>query len=61
VIAALGLVLAGTAVLDVARGTASGLGEAHHVLDLAGLALLWWVAREGPGPVVSRRGGLAPS
>ena len=37
VIAALGLVMAGTAVLDVVRGTASGFGEAHHVLDLAGL------------------------
>jgi predicted anti-sigma-YlaC factor YlaD len=46
VVAALGLVMGGTAVLDVARGTASSLGEVHHVLDLAGVALLWWVARD---------------
>ena len=46
VVAALALVMAGTAVIDVVRGTASGFGEAHHVLDLAGLALLWLVARE---------------
>jgi predicted anti-sigma-YlaC factor YlaD len=61
VIAALGLVLAGTAVLDVVRGTASGFGEAHHALDLAGLVLLWWVAREDRGAALPRRGGLAPS
>lgn len=46
VVAALALVMGGTAVLDVARGTASSLGEVHHVLDLAGVALLWWVARD---------------
>ena len=50
VIAALGLVMAGTAVVDVARGTATGFGEAHHVLDLAGLVLLWLVAREEQAP-----------
>jgi predicted anti-sigma-YlaC factor YlaD len=50
VIAALALVMAGTAVIDVVRGTASGFGEAHHVLDLAGLVLLWLVAREERGP-----------
>lgn len=43
---ALGCVLAGTAVLDVAHGTATSLGEAHHLLDLAGVAILWQVARE---------------
>lgn len=43
---ALALVMGLTAVLDVVDGTASGLGEAHHVLDLAGVALLWLVARE---------------
>lgn len=42
---ALGLVMGGTAVLDVVEGTTSTLGEAHHLLDLAGLALLWLVAR----------------
>jgi len=46
VAAALGLILAGTAVLDVIDGSASTLGESHHVLDLAGVALLWLVARE---------------
>lgn len=46
VVAALAFVMGGTAVLDVARGTASSLGEVHHVLDLAGVALLWWVARD---------------
>ena len=61
VIAALGFVMAGTAVLDVVRGTASGLGEAHHVLDLAGLALLWWVAREDQALAGPRRSGFATS
>ena len=46
VMAALALVMGGTAILDVVRGTATSLGEAHHVLDLAGVALLWLVARE---------------
>lgn len=45
VVAALAFVMGGTAVLDVAHGTASSLGEVHHLLDLAGVALLWWVAR----------------
>jgi len=55
VVAALALVMAGTAVIDVLRGTASGLGEAHHVLDLAGLILLWLVAREERVPTQTRR------
>jgi predicted anti-sigma-YlaC factor YlaD len=46
VIAALALVMAGTAAVDLARGTATSMGEAHHVLDLAGLLLLWLVARD---------------
>ena len=45
VVTALGLVMGGTAVLDVVDGSASTLGEAHHLLDLAGVALLWLVAR----------------
>jgi predicted anti-sigma-YlaC factor YlaD len=61
VIAALGFVMAGTAVLDIVRGTASGLGEAHHVLDLAGLGLLWWVAREDRALHGPRRSGFATS
>jgi len=43
---ALGLVLAVTAIADVLTGNAEALGEAHHVLDLAGMVLLWLVARE---------------
>lgn len=33
-----------TGLLDVARGEAPFSGEAHHVLDLAGLGLLWALA-----------------
>jgi predicted anti-sigma-YlaC factor YlaD len=46
VAAALGLVLAGTAVLDVLDGSAGLGGETHHLLDLAGVVLLWLVARD---------------
>jgi predicted anti-sigma-YlaC factor YlaD len=55
VVAALALVMGGTAILDVVRGTATSLGEAHHVLDLAGVALLWLVAREERATGSSRR------
>jgi predicted anti-sigma-YlaC factor YlaD len=61
VIAALGLVMAGTAIVDVVRGTASGLGEAHHLLDVAGLVLLWLVAREERGARPLPQRGLAIS
>ncbi len=63
VVAALGLVMGGTAVLDVARGSATSLGEAHHLLDLAGVGLLWWLARgtEAPRPSRPRLGDFAPS
>ncbi len=44
--AALALVMAGTAVLDTVDGRASSFGEAHHLLDVAGVALLWLVARD---------------
>ena len=46
VVTALALVLGGTAVLDVVRGTTAGLSEVHHLLDLAGVAFLWLVARD---------------
>lgn len=46
VAAALGLVMALTAAVDLVGGTATTVGEAHHLLDLAGLGLLWVVARE---------------
>lgn len=59
VAAALGLVMLGTAVLDLVDGSASLGGEVHHLLDLAGVALLWLVARgdqlHGSGPPVSAR------
>jgi hypothetical protein len=53
--------MAGTAIVDVVRGTASGLGEAHHVLDLAGLVLLWLVAREERWPHPARPARVATS
>lgn len=43
---ALALVMAVTAVGDVVDGTATTLGEVHHLLELASLVLLWLVARE---------------
>jgi predicted anti-sigma-YlaC factor YlaD len=43
--AALVLVLAGTSVLDVIDGRASAFGETRHLLDVAGVACLWLVAR----------------
>lgn len=56
VAAALALVLGATAVVDVAQGRAGSLGEVHHLLDLAGVALLWRVARdEQPAVTPTRR------
>jgi predicted anti-sigma-YlaC factor YlaD len=46
VAAALAAVMCGTALLDLADGRVSSLSEAHHLLDLAGVACLWLVARE---------------
>lgn len=43
--------------LDLADGTASGGGEAHHLLDVAGVALLWVVAREAGGATTRPRHG----
>jgi len=53
--AALALVLGFAAVADVLEGSATVLDESHHLLEVAGLALLWLVAREarahgGPAP-----------
>ena len=45
---ALAAVMVGTALLDVASGRAALTGEAHHVLDLAGLAMVWLLARSTP-------------
>jgi predicted anti-sigma-YlaC factor YlaD len=46
VAAALSVVMMGTAVLDVVGGNATSSGEAHHVLDLVGVLVLWRVARQ---------------
>jgi predicted anti-sigma-YlaC factor YlaD len=46
VAASLACVMAGTALLDIADGRTGSMGEAHHLLDLAGVALLWLVARQ---------------
>jgi predicted anti-sigma-YlaC factor YlaD len=60
VVAALALVMGGTAILDVVRGTATSVGEAHHLLDLAGVTVLWWVAREErSAPRATVRGQVA--
>ena len=61
VAASLALVMAGTAVLDMIDGRTSSLGEAHHLLDVAGVALLWLVARERPSPMPDRAGHSGPS
>lgn len=62
VAAALACVMGGTAVVDVVRGTATSVGEVHHLLDLAGVAMLWWVARDDRAvPAVGPRGPLAAS
>lgn len=46
--AALAVVMASTALLDVFDGRAPLFGEAHHVLDLVGLGLIWVLARSIP-------------
>lgn len=43
--AALGFVMGATAALDVVDGSASTSSEAHHLLDLAAIGLLWLIAR----------------
>ena len=55
---ALALAFTTTAFFDVALGRAPAAGEAHHVLDIVGVALLWLLAgaprpwgRRGSGPV----------
>ena len=45
---ALAAVMVGTALLDVAGDRAAVTGEAHHALDLAGLAMVWLLARAAP-------------
>jgi predicted anti-sigma-YlaC factor YlaD len=45
-----------TGLLDVLGDDAPVLGEAHHVLDLLGLGLLWALAHPGPRPEPARTG-----
>jgi predicted anti-sigma-YlaC factor YlaD len=54
--AALAACMVVTATLDLADGRAAPLGEAHHVLDVTGLVLLWLLAG-APRPG-GRRGRL---
>ncbi len=61
VVAALGLVMGTTAVLDVLDGSASTFGEAHHLLDLAGVGLLWLVARAARTSAAHLRPRWAPA
>ncbi|HZQ79867.1 MAG TPA: hypothetical protein VFE55_21235 [Acidimicrobiia bacterium] len=58
-VAALVACLGVTTAVDLARGTATLLGESAHLLDLMGLASVWELARaEGPPrPQRSGRGG----
>lgn len=57
--AALVLFIGFSTVLDLVDGTTSGSGEVHHLLDVAGVALLWVVAREAGATVPRRRHGVA--
>jgi predicted anti-sigma-YlaC factor YlaD len=51
VASALAVVMAITAIGDVIDGSATTLGEVHHLLELASLVLLWLVAREARAPL----------
>jgi predicted anti-sigma-YlaC factor YlaD len=59
VVGALAVVLGITALLDIVQGTASSFGEVHHLLALAGVTLLWIVAREAGSTARSRSIGRA--
>jgi predicted anti-sigma-YlaC factor YlaD len=45
VVAALVVCLVGSSLLDVAAGNTAALGEAQHVLDFVGLAVVWLLSR----------------
>ena len=60
VVAALAGTLLFGAVVDVAVGRISALAEAHHVMELAGLLLVWVVAGR-PRPSGRRRRAVAAS
>lgn len=44
IVAALALTMGVAAVVDVTQGRTTGLAEAHHLLEVAGLALVWTLA-----------------
>ena len=48
VVAALVVCLVGSSLLDVANGSTRALGEAQHVLDFVGLAVVWLLSRPAP-------------
>jgi len=48
VVAALVVCLVGSSFLDVASGNTAALGEAQHVLDFVGLAVVWLLSRPAP-------------
>lgn len=54
--AALGLVMVATATLDLVEGSTSMSSEVPHLLDLAGVLLLWLVARDAR-PVATTASG----
>ena len=57
-VAALVACLGVTTAVDLARGTATFLGESAHLLDLMGLASVWELARiDGPPQPERHRGG----
>lgn len=52
--------MAVTAAVDLAQGAAVAVTEAHHVLDLAGVVLLW-LLQVRPGQALRGRGAPAPA
>ncbi len=48
VVAALVACLVGSSLLDVASGNTRALGEAQHVIDFVGLAVVWLLSRPAP-------------
>jgi len=45
---ALVVCLMGSSLLDIAAGNTAALGEGQHVLDVVGLAVVWWLSRPAP-------------
>ena len=59
VVAALVVCLVGSSFLDVATGSTRALGEAQHVLDFVGLAVVWLLSRPGAATGAARVIALA--